>query len=88
MEKTIEITSKNGRRYQFVEWTLFRTIIETYCWYDGHWNRIGIDFNSFEDATEWVKNMDRQFDARKTTTYNTVPMPQSAYYSITGYYGD
>ena len=55
MEKAIEISSRNGMRYQFVEWTLFRTRVETYAWYNGRWNRIGRNFDSFEAAVEWVR---------------------------------
>lgn len=88
MEKAIEMTSRNGMRYQFVEWTLFRTQVETYAWYSGKWNRIGRVFDSFDDASKWVKELDRQYDARMNAPKATVAMPQSAYYSITGYYGD
>lgn len=55
MEKSIEISSRNGMRYQFVEWTLFRTLVETYAWYNDRWNRIGRNFDSFEAAVEWVR---------------------------------
>ena len=88
MEKAIEISSKNGMRYQFVEWTLFRTLVETYAWYNGRWNRIGRNFDSFEAAVEWVRELDRQHEARMNAPKVAVVMPQSAYYSITGYYGD
>ncbi|MBO8483664.1 MAG: hypothetical protein IAB75_06070 [Bacteroidetes bacterium] len=88
MERAIEITSKNGRRYQFVEWTLFRTAVETFCLYDGRWIHIDKSFNSFEDAIEWIQEIDRQFEAKKTATPSAISMPSSAYYSITGYYGD
>lgn len=88
MEKAIEITSRNGMRYQFVEWTLFRTRVETYAWYNDRWNRTGRFFDSFEAAVEWVRELDRQHDARMNAPKVAVSMPQSAYYSITGYYGD
>lgn len=88
MDKAIEISSKNGQRYQFVEWTLFRTIVNTYCWYDGRWNRIGKDFNSLEEAREWVEKMDMEYEVRRTAQKPAIPMPQSGYFTITGYYGD
>lgn len=88
MERTIEMTTKNGRRYLFVEWTLFRIQVETYAWYDDKWNRIGRSFDSFEAAIEWARELDRQYDARMNAPKVAAAMPQSAYYSITGYYGD
>ena len=88
MDKAIEISSKNGQRYQFVEWTLFRTQVETYCWYDDRWNKIGMNFNSLNEAMNWVKELDARYEDRRTLRKPTIPMPQSAYYSLTGYYGD
>ena len=49
---------------------------------------IGRNFDSFEAAVEWVMELDRQHEARMNAPKATVAMPQSAYYSITGYYGD
>lgn len=88
MEKTMEITAKNGRRYQFVEWTLFRTLIDTYSWFNGRWNRLGKVFNSFAEAKAWVAELDARFDAIDTTPKVETVMPVEEYYSITGYYGD
>ena len=89
MDRVIEITAKNGNRYKFVEWTLFRTLVETYCWFGNKWNRIGKSFETFDDAVNWVAELDKQYaNTDCTPKFISSLMPQSAYYSITGYYGD
>lgn len=85
---TLEITSATGRKYQFVEFKIFNTIVNAYCWYSNKWNRLTTSFNSLEEAQEWIKEMDRKYfeDLNAPKTLHT--MPASAYYSINGYYGD
>lgn len=88
MEKAIEITSRNGMRYQFVEWTLFRTLVDAYCWFNNRWNRLGRSFNSFAEAEAWVAELDARHESVDSTPQSAAQMPEGAYYSITGYYGD
>lgn len=88
MDKKLEITAANGTRYQFVEWTLFRTMVDTFSWYNGKWNRIGKSFDSMDEAQAWVEELNQKYEARKNEPARTSTMPASAYYSITGYYGD
>ena len=64
MEKTLEITAKNGISYKFVEWTLFRTMVDTYSWYNNKWNRIGKSFDSMEDAKAWIEELNADYEAR------------------------
>ena len=52
------------------------------------WNRLTVSFKSLEEAQEWVKELDRKYEARKNAPKIENTMPASAYYSITGYYGD
>ena len=88
MEKTMEITAKNGRLYKFAEWTLFRTIVDAYSWFNGKWNRLGRSFDTFAEAKAWVAELDARFEAIDTTPRVEAAMPIEEYYSITGYYGD
>lgn len=88
MERTLEITSTTGTKYKFVEFQIFGTIVNAYSWYSNKWNRLSITFHSLEEAEEWVKELDRKYIARKNAPKTENTMPASAYYSITGYFGD
>ncbi|MEE1322872.1 MAG: hypothetical protein UHE91_03525 [Bacteroidales bacterium] len=88
MDKTFEITAKNGISYKFVEWSLFRTMVDTYSWYNNKWNRIGKCFDSMEDAKAWIEELNADYEARMNAPKVKYTMPEGAYYSITGYYGD
>lgn len=85
---TLEVTSATGRKYQFVESQIFNTIINTYCWYSNKWNRLTKSFHSFEEAQEWIKEMDREYFEVLNAPKKAHTMPASSYYSITGYFGD
>lgn len=88
MEKTLEIISVSGTRYLFVEVSLLGTYVSAYSWYRNKWNRLTTSFHTLEDAKEWVKELDRKYEAQKNAPKTENRMPVSAYYSITGYYGD
>lgn len=88
MERTLEITSTTGTKYKFVEFQIFGTIVNAYSWYSNKWNRLSITFHLLEEAEEWVKELDRKYIARKNAPKTENTMPASAYYSITGYFGD
>lgn len=88
MERTLEITSTTGTKYKFVEFQIFGTIVNAYSWYSNKWNRLSITFHSLEEAEEWVKELDRKYEIRKNAPKETYTLPEGAYYSITGYYGD
>ncbi len=88
MDKTFEITAKNGISYKFVEWSLFRTMVDTYSWYNNKWNRIGKSFDSMDDAKAWIEELNADYEARMNAPKVNYTMPEGAYYSITGYYGD
>ena len=86
--RTLEITSAAGTNYQFVEFTIFGTCVNAYAWYSNKWNSLTVSFKSLEEAQEWVKKLDRKYIAQKNAPKIESTMPASAYYSITGYYGD
>lgn len=86
--RTLEITSAAGTKYQFVEVTFLGTYVSAYAWYSNKWNRLTVSFKSLEEAQEWVKELDRKYEAQKNAPKIENRMPQSGYYSITGYYGD
>ena len=85
---TLEMTSAAGTKYQFVEVTFLETYVSAYAWYSNKWNRLTVSFKSLEEVQEWVKELDRKYEAQKNAPKIENRMPQSAYYSITGYYGD
>lgn len=85
--RTLEISAA-GTKYQFVEVTFLGTYVSAYSWYNNKWNRLTVSFKSLEEAQEWVKELDRKYEAQKNAPMIENRMPQSAYYSITGYFGD
>lgn len=86
--RTLEITAKNGIKYQFVEFRLFGISVNAYSWFRDRWNRLSISFNSLAEAEEWVNQLNEKYEAQKNERRFESKMPQSAYYSMTGYYGD
>ena len=86
--RTLEMTSAAGTKYQFVEVSFLGTYVSAYSWYSNKWNRLTVHFKSLEEAQEWVKELDRKYEAHKNAPKIEYTMPASAYYSITGYYGD
>ena len=86
--RTLEMTSAAGTKYQFVEVSFLGTYVSAYSWYSNKWNRLTVHFKSLEEAQEWVKELDRKYEAHKNAPKIEHTMPASAYYSITGYYGD
>lgn len=87
-DMTLEMTSAAGTKYQFVEVSFLGTYVSAYSWYSNKWNRLTVSFKSLEEAQEWVKELDRKYIAQKNAPKIESTMPASAYYSITGYYGD
>lgn len=88
MERTLEITAMSGTKYRFVEFQIFDTIVNAYSWFNNKWNRLTRNFHSLEEAEEWVKELNRKHEAQKNAQKEVHAMPESAYYSITGYFGD
>lgn len=90
MEKRLEITSMNGRRYLFVEWMIFgHNTVCAYSWFSNKWNRLcKNDLSTLEDAEAWVKKLDADYIAWKNAPKVENTMSAESYYSITGYYGD
>ncbi len=86
--RRLEIIAKNGIRYQFVEFTLFGISVDAYSWFCNRWNRLSISFNSLAEAEGWINRLNEKYEARKNEYRFESKMPQSAYYSMTGYYGD
>lgn len=83
MEKTtIEMTTKDGRRYQFVE--VFPNFISTYAWYDNKFNHISRDFKSFDEAAAWIDELNKPQEWKHVK----LEIPAD-YYGVRGrYYGD
>ena len=86
--RTLEMTSAAGTKYMFVEFEIFGTVVNAYSWFRDRWNRLTVSFKSLEEAQEWIKELDRKYEAQKNAPKVENTMPTSAYYSITGYYGD
>lgn len=86
--RVIETTAANGTMYQFAEVTVLGTVVMAYAWYCGKWNRLSVSFASFDEAQEWLNALNARYEARKNAPKTEYRMPQSGYYSITGYYGD
>lgn len=82
MEKTIERTTNDGKRYMFIEH--FPHFISTYAWYNDKFNHISKNFHSFEEVDEFIKNLN------KPVIISAAPLviPDN-YYGVRGrYYGD
>lgn len=77
----METTLNNGKTYRFEE--IFKNYITAYCFYDGVWNRLGVDFENWNEVNAWIEKM----NAPKTYTM-PVEMTNKDYFSCTGYYGD
>ena len=63
--RTLEMTSAAGTKYQFVEVSFLGTYVSAYSWYSNKWNRLTVHFKSLEEAQEWVKELDRKYEAHK-----------------------
>ena len=86
--RTLEITSASGTKYQFVEFTFIGKLVNAYSWYNNRWNRLCVSFHSLEEAQYWVKELDRKYQEQISRPKTVSTMPASSYYTITGYYGD
>lgn len=86
--RTLEMTSASGTKYQFIEIIIFGTFVCAYAWYSNEWNKLTVTFKTFKDAQEWVKQLNTKHEEQKNASKIERTMPASAYYSITGYYGD
>lgn len=88
MERALEITAANGTRYKFIEAHILGTVVYAYAWYCNKWNRLSISFHSLDEAEAWVREINRKHEAQKNAPQIKTIIPQNAYYTITGYYGD
>ena len=86
--RALEMTALSGTKYMFVEFTIFGKVVSTYAWYNNKWNRLTTTFHSLEEAQEWVKKLNNDYQEQQNKPKTDYAMPASAYYSITGYYGD
>jgi hypothetical protein len=84
----LEITALNGIKYQFVEVEIFTKFVNVYAWYSNKWNRLTCTFKNLEDAKLWIEKMNDEYVAWKNAPKVNYELPEGAYYSITGYYGD
>ena len=66
--RTLEITAKNGIRYQFVEFRLFGISVNAYSWFRDRLNRLSISFNSLAEAEEWVNQLNESMRLRRMST--------------------
>lgn len=84
----LEITALNGRRYQFLEVEIFTKLVNAYAWYSDKWNRLTRTFKTMDEARAWVAELDAEYVAWKNAPKISSELPEGAYYSLTGYYGD
>ena len=85
---TLEMTTLNGRGYLFVEVEIFTKFVSAYAWYSGKWNRLTRTFQNLEDAKDWVAKMDEDYIAKQNAHKISYELPEGAYSTLTGYYGD
>ena len=85
---TLEITALNGTRYQFVEVEIFTKFVNIYAWYSNKWNRLTRTFKTMDEARAWIAELDADYVAWKNAPKVSYELPEGAYYSLTGYYGD
>ena len=88
MNEVLEMTALNGRRYQFVEVEIFTKFVNVYAWYSEKWNRLTRTFRNLEEARAWIAELDREYVVRQNATKISYELPEGAYYSLTGFYGD
>ena len=78
----METTLNNGKTYRFEE--IFKNYITAYCFYDGVWNRLGVDFENWNEVNAWIEKMNAPVET-KPMNYE-IP---ADYYGVRGcYYGD
>ena len=89
MEKTLERTLLNGKRYQFVEWQIFgHPTVTSYCEWDGNFHHIGLEFHTLEEAAKWCDDMDYKHTYPAPVNHYEFKVPDD-YYGVRGrYYGD
>lgn len=89
MEKTLDRTLLDGRKYRFVEWMIFgHSTVTSYSEWDGSYHHIGLEFKTLEEATKWCDDADYRFSHPKPAIRYEFTVPDD-YYGVTGrYYGD
>ena len=74
---------KNGARYYFYQ---FGSKVYTECFYNGKWNRITREFNSFKEASDWCDEEDYKFE--NPEEWKPAAPPANYYDDCRRYYGD
>ena len=88
MSAIVEINALNGRRYQFVEVEIFTKFVNAYAWYSNKWNQLTRTFKTMDEAIAWIAELDAEYEAWQNAPKVKCELPEGAYYSLTGYYGD
>ena len=82
-QRTIEMTTTDGRRYQFVQ--TFSDMVSTYAWYDNKFNHISKTFKSMDEAAAWIEELNMP---PREWKHIECAVPDD-YYGVPGrYYGD
>lgn len=85
MERIIEMTTNDGRKYQFVEWEIFgNKTVSTYHEMDGRFVHISKSFKSLKEAEAWIKELNKPIKQNPITFPNDL----SDYYGCGRYCGD
>lgn len=84
----MERTLLNGYTYQLVE-----NFLGGYNMYfksanSDKFSRSSKSFRNMDEAQEWFEKMEADYIAAKNAPKVNYALPEGAYYSITGYYGD
>lgn len=84
----LEITALNGRRYQFVEVEILTKFVNVYAWHSNKWNRLTRTFNTMDEARSWIEELNAAYGAWKNAPKVCYELPEGAYFSQSGYFGD
>jgi hypothetical protein len=84
----MERTLLNGYTYQLVEnfWGGYSMYFKDAR--SDKFSRSTKSFRSLNEAEEWFEKMEADYIAAKNAPKVNYALPEGAYYSITGYYGD
>lgn len=75
---------KNGKKYRFEQ--LFSDFIKAYCFYDGKWNPLAVDFRSWEEVELWCDKLEYNFEHPQV--WKPAEVPQDYYGREGVYFGD
>lgn len=89
MDKTLDRTLLDGRKYRFVEWMIFgHPTVTSYSEWDGRFHHIGLKFNTLEEAAKWCDDIDYKETHPEPVKHYEFTVPDD-YYGVAGrYYGD